>query len=599
MTARKPEEVAAAVSSEQLFHIEVETGPLNAVIGLLNDHLKRQDERIRVLESELKLRVRKQIYDEDRDILLARVSQCEGVVKRCSEQFVRVADDVHNMETRLNMTLTERLNENLVSLQMQIRTVTSALDEKIQILEGASQQHKRRIDELSNRYIPPPADEAIARLSTEIRQIHQDIAKLRDDLEHIPPPTIVVQPPPMPPVPEPTPPPPANEEPAPPLPEETVPGASRGGQKPSTAAAAPHASVANALRATTAQAELADAPPPERSGLRLIGNLPTVDPVVESLGEELRDLQEEFGGHQKNVVLAMNAIRDEFQLIRTHGKGLQNLPPLNLANVVPSFFNNPSFRYHEEEEATAPELTREPDAPAGEPRASSTRSEGFASTSGSPLPSAQSSEGRSTDRIQVTGQITASILKSGGREIEAPPPAEIDVEGLVGKLRTELNVQEMRQIFEKMHADHVESLSALDRKIDRDYVERLFDKFRLMIVALGERVREVAAISDVYATREDVEMMARVLKKLADGQRPATALKRGPGCLFCGRPKTSITGQISPRTAAMAGAAPVRNVLGDSGKADFVYGDGQAFKRDAFSSFPHLNTLPKLDADAS
>jgi hypothetical protein len=150
-----------------------------------------------------------------------------------------------------------------------------------------------------------------------------------------------------------------------------------------------------------------------------------------------------------------------------------------------------------------------------------------------------------------------------------------------------------------MHADHVESLSALDRKIDRDYVERLFEKFRIMIVALGERVREVAEISDVYATKEDLEILAKVLKKLADGQRPASALKRGPGCLFCGRPKSSITGQISPRTAAMAGTAPIRNVFSDSAKTGFIYGDGQAFRRDAFSSLPHLNILPKLGADAS
>lgn len=150
-------------------------------------------------------------------------------------------------------------------------------------------------------------------------------------------------------------------------------------------------------------------------------------------------------------------------------------------------------------------------------------------------------------------------------------------------------------MLRRAQEEHRLVMGAFDRKIDRDYVERPFDKFRLMIVSLGDRVKELATSSGLYATREDVEMLAAVLRKITNDVRPASALKKGAsGCLFCGRPRTAITGQISPRTAALAGNAPVRSVVAESNRGTLIYGETEAFKK---GSLPSLNGTGQGEGD--
>jgi hypothetical protein len=111
---------------------------------------------------------------------------------------------------------------------------------------------------------------------------------------------------------------------------------------------------------------------------------------------------------------------------------------------------------------------------------------------------------------------------------------------------------------------------------------------------LNERVKELATLSTDFARKEDVEVLARLLKVLPGEIKPATALKKGPACLFCGRAKTSLRGQMSPRTAATVGHPPVRSFVNEVSGTEFVYGDNQAYKMDRFQSFPHLNAIPEI-----
>jgi hypothetical protein len=348
----------------------------------------------------------------------------------------------------------------------------------------------------------------------------------------------------------------------------------------------------------------------ERAGLRLIGRINPVE-SGRTYEQKVDHIANELENTKKDVGMAMTAIQSQFHLIQTHGRGLQNLPALNLARVVPSFFNNPSFRYaensNEEEDLIAANGRPSPlsvevlSTPAETPDSSDVPPLDAPRSPRGPRPQAPPKE--AAPPASISGSSSSIILHMGtpsahGRRTSPTGKVEVetvhrvqtsvDADTVFARVKRELDIDGMQKKFERAHSDHLEAMAAFDRKIDRDYVERLFDKFRLMIVALGDRIKELASSSAIYATRDDVEMLAAVLKRIADDVRPASALKKsGPGCLFCGRPRTALTGQVSARTAAMAGNAPVRSVVAEANRGVLVYGETEAFQR---GSLPSLNT---------
>jgi hypothetical protein len=152
-----------------------------------------------------------------------------------------------------------------------------------------------------------------------------------------------------------------------------------------------------------------------------------------------------------------------------------------------------------------------------------------------------------------------------------------------------MNMEELRASFAQCHCECAEAMSLLDRKVDRDYVERLFNKFRALVHALNDRVKELATLGDDYARRDDLEVLAKLIHRIPANIRPAAAIKKGSNCLFCGRARTALQGQISPRTAAAAGSPPIRSLISEFPGSEFVYGDGQAFRRDELALFPPLD----------
>ena len=83
-------------------------------------------------------------------------------------------------------------------------------------------------------------------------------------------------------------------------------------------------------------------------------------------------------------------------------------------------------------------------------------------------------------------------------------------------------------------------MCTLERKVERDYVERLFDKFRSMIHSINDRVKELANINQDSATREDIQILLNFIKTIPLEERSVAALRKGPTCLFCGRPKAHL-----------------------------------------------------------
>lgn len=559
------QDLSVVISQDELLSVEVEIQPILSIIGLLNNHIKDQDQRIHHLEELIKSLITREEYDKAKGEITARVEQSEAKVAESSSKVDTLSKNLQNLEDRIGLTITERLNDNLVSTKMQIRAATSSLDQQIQKLDALANSNKKRIDEIER-------DDS---LKTEISRVKSDLDTLKTDLENV-------------------------------------------RQIAETKGVEEMQSLAEKLNKVETDLgqvsddvnllkdslnELQNRPMPEAVVLKdTTASTPetpqTPKPVEEEDEEEkpetleekvnridhiLDALEYDFRGHKEDIVEAMNAIQDELQLIRDNGRGLSGLPPINLVNVVPSFFHEPP---PPEAKPKKTETKNEPMRPP--PRVINLRKRAVTvSRKTRDIPLEDFKPVEIPERVSVEQQTDFPV-----QVVQAPP---VDEAAILEKLRNELDFDGIKKAFKQFSEEHAAAMSALDRKIDREYVERLFDKFRVLVHGLNERVKELANVNGDYATREDVALLAQILKKLPSGKRPATALKKGPGCLFCGKSRGAIVGEISPRTAAMAGRPAVGSVLNEGNKSEFVYGDGQAFKRgEEFQSFPDFDTLPRL-----
>ena len=126
-----------------------------------------------------------------------------------------------------------------------------------------------------------------------------------------------------------------------------------------------------------------------------------------------------------------------------------------------------------------------------------------------------------------------------------------------------------------------ELMVAVDRKVDRDLVERLFDKFRVLINELNDRISKIQSGYDGYATVKQVEGLLKMITEVKEtlNIQDATAAGKAPfqECLVCGRNVSRVTGGITSRS------------LGDSLEStQFVYGEGGVFLK---TKLPPLKDL--------
>lgn len=116
-------------------------------------------------------------------------------------------------------------------------------------------------------------------------------------------------------------------------------------------------------------------------------------------------------------------------------------------------------------------------------------------------------------------------------------------------------------------------------------------KFRTMIKGLNEKYKSVQASMINYATLNDIENLNKIISA-REGLEQASAIKKKTAtCLFCGKSRNSVVGQLSSEQAAssVSGSQTVQNVIGGS----ILYGDGGAFRADENISripLPNLKT---------
>jgi hypothetical protein len=158
------------------------------------------------------------------------------------------------------------------------------------------------------------------------------------------------------------------------------------------------------------------------------------------------------------------------------------------------------------------------------------------------------------DPVLTTAQIVVADIV--GQGFATSPRAGLDDDTL----------RELRAMIGIVSREKAEIVGALDRKVDREFVERLFNKFRAIIVAMNDRVRELGTLTERFATQKDIKAVTQLVSQIPDFNETA-ASRVGPECLICGRPRGQVGG-IAPQDE-------------DEPPLHYVYGDGGMFRKTA------------------
>jgi archaellum component FlaC len=479
-------DLTSLISSDDLFPVVMEEQSMIGIVKLLNSHVKSQEQRIKSLEQQIAQMLRRADYVRDHDALIGRLDDTEKRVNGSVSRVTGLAADLQNLEAKIGLTITERMNENIIASQMQIRFAMSTLGDQIQIVDTQSKANKTQLEATQSGS------------KSELSKLAGGLRTLQDRLDS-------------------------------------------------------H----DTQIAQLSERHIAVPAPDHRPALDVPAPISAPKEDVEKVGDDVavlatrvEEFESRFESFKEKTGHTISSIRDEVR----HLSQLALTPP----KVTPIPVSAPPPRVTTVATVESDEMD-EIDVPAP--------------TSGN-----VERGGRPSREAEISIEV----------DEEPPAPPAVDVDAIVRQLRDELNVEEMHTTFDRFRREHVEAMSLLDRKIDRDYVERLFNKFRALIHALNDRVKELATLGDEYARREELDVIAKLMHRMLGDVRPAAAVKKGPNRLFCGRPKTALRGQISPRTAAAAGTPPVRSLVSEFPGPEFIYGDGQAFRRDEFALFPQL-----------
>lgn len=620
-------------SNQELVQVDVEIRPMTKVLSLINDHLKSQDQRISILEEEIKTFLMKSKYDSDHDALIKRVSETEDRMSQTSKRISSLNNNVQSLEAQLNQTLESQISNVLVTTNTRIKNAAQSFDSQFELVNNQISTLKNQLNHLNNEQ--EKVDLTV--FGNFIKQNTLDIESIKQELNIIGSKFY-------------------SENPQAILYSSNIHKEKTYFKDIDTSGLNMKISdnstllnqinqqkdvlleVVSELNKIKEKMSMPLMPPPQIIETKTIIEEKVVDSRKNAMSNrtsvtngglntvkletELSKLENDFDSHQSKVVAAMNAIQFELQQIRDHGEGLKGLPPLNLANVVPSFFNNPSFTFsrHENEEEDSYEIDENQSLDGcrsqndieierldeikidrdKKPSMMKLRIQQVGSDS-----DADESDMRAPKEIKMkkkkkkkrNSTESDATFKDEGSSPKIIQKPELNISEIIEKIKQEIDVQTIHNTFIKINNEYTEVMSAIERKIDRDYVERLFDKFRSIIHGINDRVKELADLNNEFATRQDFLNLLQLVKNMPKEIRPGSVLKKGPACLFCGKPKTSLAGSIPPNVAANAGKPPVGSVMADGNSVEYVYGEGQAFIRsDAnFQSFPRFDALPPLD----
>lgn len=98
----------------------------------------------------------------------------------------------------------------------------------------------------------------------------------------------------------------------------------------------------------------------------------------------------------------------------------------------------------------------------------------------------------------------------------------------------QLNLQKTVDVF----------VAQIDNKIDREFVERMFNKFRIAMNELNEKVENLQCSFLEWVTRDELEMVLQNFVKVVSDVKDTAASKSKYNCLLCGRPRQHLAGMM-------------------------------------------------------
>lgn len=512
-------DLTSLIASEHLFQVEIQAESLQTLFSAFFKKMKFQDSRIEKLEEQLKNCIQKDEYDNHQSEIRARISQNENDIEDLNNKNDLMTKNLAEFETKLKNMIEERANDIMMTTTSSNEQAYSNITSTFELLQNSVQ------DFLKNQ----PKDnitERFEKIEANITELQTKLEESKQNEENF-----------------------VNKEYIDGRLRDAVDEINRNVDRQfenynnnvynileDESGNSNDRSIAAKLR--IALAHLRTEFEEFKNGFgdkhkHLISN--NVQPDAQSQSEQ--DTGDDFEIYQKNISRAMMAINNTMNNIIAEGAGLGKIPFLQLAQNAPAIFmdNFVAIQPDKVGDRKIPKISGLTAAPSK----------------------------RTTEKIII------------GEEKKKTGLTQEDIQTISLRIASELKIEDVKARMDEIEKQNIDVLSALDRKVDREFDERLFEKFRVYINQIKETVNNLSQQVENYATRDEVEEV----KKIATGipvkvidQGPV--VRKGPVCLFCGRPKTSITGSISPRTARKVGRAPVAV---PTQSTDLVYGEGQAF----------------------
>ena len=158
--------------------------------------------------------------------------------------------------------------------------------------------------------------------------------------------------------------------------------------------------------------------------------------------------------------------------------------------------------------------------------------------------------------------------RRGGRQVRIAhsrrrPQTSMEVDGItqlsqelieekVGKearlVIAELAVQVRESVEEQLKGMRKEVdgvITLVDNKIDREFVERVFNKFREMLSELNEKIDNLQCSFLDWVTRDELEMVLQRFMGMINEAGDSAATHSKFNCLLCGRPRAHLAGMIT------------------------------------------------------
>jgi hypothetical protein len=87
-------------------------------------------------------------------------------------------------------------------------------------------------------------------------------------------------------------------------------------------------------------------------------------------------------------------------------------------------------------------------------------------------------------------------------------------------------------------------MTMIENKIDREFVERMCNKFRVLLADLNEKVENVRCSFLEWVTRDELEAVLQTFAGVVGEVRDTAATTGKYGCLLCGRKRSHVAGMM-------------------------------------------------------